>query len=935
MTFRFLKILLPVLLLINSANAQFVFFGRNKVQYQKFDWKILQTRHFNIYYYGDMYEIASIGAKYAEDAYREYKQKFGHIILHRIPLIFYNTHLHFQQTNTTPGFIPEGVGGFFEFMKGRVVIPSMGSLDKFRHVIRHELVHVFTTTKILRQLADHRLPADRLPPLWFIEGIAEHLSTDWDAQADMLLRDAVLNGYFTGITNIYTVNGSFLMYKQGQAFLEYIEEVYGSEKVFQMIDNFWVYDAFDDVIEYVLAKDIKDIDEEWLQYLRKKYFPLYRLYSSFGANAEPVTESGFSFSPVYYKDDTGETVYFIANLDGYSSLYKSTRLSEDEKFSEPKLVLRGETSVEIEAVHTLQHSLALSRKDILAFISKSGATDVIHFISVKSGQVIKTYRNENLLSITSPSFSPQGNDLVFRAIDIRGVSDLFVLDTDKLHLHRLTNDYYDDTDPIFYKDGTTIIFASDRTAGKNSTVYNLFSIDRSGESIQYITNLNNNCTSPFFNDDFSTLYFISEYDSLQNVYSIPFTPGNPANTINRVSNFIGSVFTPTIISGRNILFSGFQNFSFRIFITELDKDESFIVNQDTEFPASRWLAGKIEVPSEFGEVKYENEYTLDYAQSQISTDPVFGTRGGAVLSLSDLFGDDNYYFLISNTAQVQSDLLKSFNLALTRFYMGSRTNYGYGLFHFSGRRYDIRDSDEFYFERSFGGYFLLTYPLSSFTRFEADLSIANSDKQVITGVIERKALLWSNSIAYVHDNSLWTYTGPLDGTRFRLQLSYTSDVKYSNVNYYSIIADYRSYTRLSLRSTVAFRASFYYNDGKEARRYFMGGSWDIRGWPRWSIRGEKMWISSLEVRVPLIDRLILQTPVLDIGFAGIRAATFFDIGAAWDKIYRNTYGSVGFGFRMNFLNFLVLRYDMGKKIENNFRDFQPGMFYQFFFGWDF
>jgi hypothetical protein len=32
---------------------------------------------------------------------------------------------------------------------------------------------------------------------------------------------------------------------------------------------------------------------------------------------------------------------------------------------------------------------------------------------------------------------------------------------------------------------------------------------------------------------------------------------------------------------------------------------------------------------------------------------------------------------------------------------------------------------------------------------------------------------------------------------------------------------------------------------------------------------------------------------------------------------------------------IVLRYDIGKKIENNFAQFQAGLFYQFFFGWDF
>ena len=61
------------------------------------------------------------------------------------------------------------------------------------------------------------------------------------------------------------------------------------------------------------------------------------------------------------------------------------------------------------------------------------------------------------------------------------------------------------------------------------------------------------------------------------------------------------------------------------------------------------------------------------------------------MSLSDLLGDDRYYMLIYNSANVQSDILKSFNVILQRANLGKRVNYGYGVFHLSGRRYDLRD----------------------------------------------------------------------------------------------------------------------------------------------------------------------------------------------------------------------------------------------------
>jgi hypothetical protein len=935
---RIIKYVLFILLFISStAPAQFYFFGRNKVQYQKFDWKVIRTDNFDIYYYDDLEEIAEIGAFYAEEIYEELKIKLNHIVSKRIPLIFYNTHLHFQQTNTTPGFIPEGVGGFFEFIKGRVVIPYTGSLADFKHVIRHEIVHVFMTTKVYRVLADRRLPADVLPPLWFVEGLAEYLSTDIDAQAEMVMRDAVINNYFVGLENINQIYGSFLMYKEGQSFLEFAAEKYGAEKIPLLLENFWMYPDFNKVIAYTFGKTIREIDSEWLFYLKKKFYPLFAEKVPIEHSSKRLTNFGFNFSPAYYKSNEKEFIYFTANRDGYSSIYRLPLLNENYEDVTPELILRGEKSEQLEAFHLFQSTIDISADGILSFVTKSGETDVIHFYSIEKKKIVKSYRNDNLINISSPKFSSNGGKVVFHAIDQKGFSDIFLFILDSDSLLRLTNDYYDDRSPAFGKSGDEIYFSSDRTSGAFKAKYNLFKLDLSSRKISYITYLRSNNYSPLLSPNRKKLLFTSDYDGVRNIWSLDLTKDESVDSITKVTSFITSAFDHSFIDDSTIVLCGFENFSFNIYKLSLFNPytSNDVIKMDFSLAEQKWSAEKIEIEPERQKAVYEKEYTLDYAQSQVTTDPVYGTRGGALLSLSDLFGDDNYFFLIYNTADVQSEFLRSFNVVIQRINLEERANYGYGVFHFSGRRYDIRDSDEYFFERSFGGFFLLNFPLSKFHRIEASMTVANSDKQVIEGFVERKALLMSNSISYVHDNSIWAASGPIDGIRARFLLGYTSDIKFSNVNYFTVMADYRHYLRLGLRSAIAFRSALFYNEGKEARRYFMGGSWDLRGWPRWSIRGEKLWLSSLELRLPLIDQLYIKFPMFGLSFFGLRAAAFFDAGGAWDTEYRSTLGSFGAGIRFNLFGVLVLRYDIGKKIENNFKQIQDGLFYQFFFGWDF
>lgn len=921
-------------------SAQFYYFGHNKVQYTEFDWQILRTEHFDIYYYPEMKELAQQGAFFAEEAYKQLESKFNHSLNKRVPLIFYSSHLHFQQTNTTGGFIPEGVGGFFEFLKGRVVIPADGSLSRFRHVIRHEMVHVFMLSKVSRVLVDHRLPQDRMPPLWFTEGIAEVWSTDADDQSEMLIRDAVLNNYIVPLQNMESIYGTFLMYKQGQYILKYIEEKYGEETIHLMIENFWKSSSFSEVMKATIGKSYKELDEEWIYAYKKKYYPVLASSDYTSQVSKTIVKKGFNTKPVYFRNDTTSEVYFIGNHTGYTSIYKVNPNGETEEDRAPQLVIEGEKSNDFEAFHVFQSKMDISKEGTLAFVTKKGETDALHLFNVKEEELIRTLQFPNLVVYASPSWSPDGKKIAFVANDKSGRMDVYVYDVPREELLRLTNDAYDDRDPVWHPNGERVIFSSDRTKFERADIYNLYQIDVTTKALSYVTQGKENYYSPAFSPDGKHLIFTSNIDGAQNIWTIPTaTIGQTNSTMKKITHFTNAVFDPRWTDQNEMLFSGFENYSFRIYT--LQNVSEIIDTTSTQYqislPASivSWQPKTIVADTSVKFERYQGEYSLDIAQSQVSTDPVFGTAGGAALAISDVLGNDQYYFLVYNNAQSSSEFLESFNLAVTRVSLGQRLNYATGIFHFAGRRYDLTDPDLYYYERNFGGYFVLSYPFSKFQRIESAISFSNSDKDNFLTVRPRKALILSNSITFVHDNSLWMQTGPIDGSRFLTTLAYTQDVQYNNVGYYTAIADYRIYNRTSERTALASRFTVMMNEGKEARRFFMGGSWDLRGWPRWSIRGTKLWLMSHEFRFPFVDQLAIKFPFANFGFGSFRAATFFDVGTAWDKKYRTTLGSVGTGLRWNIGGFLVFRYDVGKRIVDDFNDFQPGLFYQFFFGWDF
>ncbi|MFH1755349.1 MAG: hypothetical protein ABIA59_06560, partial [Candidatus Latescibacterota bacterium] len=210
-------LLLPV-----SASAQYPF-GKNKIVYSKKDWKVLQTPHVDIYHYPSERNLVLSIAPAAEETYKEYCELFNMEFADPVPVVLFSSHYDFQQTNIIPYLISEGTGGFTDLMKGRIAIPFTGSYSDLLHVLRHEMVHAFMLEKIRQVMSKRGKFTYHYPPLWFIEGIAEYVASPTvDSRCNMYIRDALMHGRLLTLDNLWHIDGSYMMYKHGEAVIRYI-----------------------------------------------------------------------------------------------------------------------------------------------------------------------------------------------------------------------------------------------------------------------------------------------------------------------------------------------------------------------------------------------------------------------------------------------------------------------------------------------------------------------------------------------------------------------------------------------------------------------------------------------------------------------------------------------------------------------------------------
>ncbi|HEY6852730.1 MAG TPA: hypothetical protein VI139_00680, partial [Gemmatimonadales bacterium] len=261
-----------VLASLGAAPLGAQYFGQNKVQYQTFDFRIIQTEHFDVYYYPAERAAALDAARMAERSYARLSRILHHEFQGRKPIILYASQSDFQQTNVTDVF--EGLEGSTDFFKHRMVLPFTGSYHDFEHVLTHEMVHQFQYDIYSRGRigAGVQTLINVNPPLWFMEGMAEYLSRGpVDPFTAMTLRDAALNGHLPSIEQM-TYDPNIFPYHFGHALMAYIGEKWGDEAIGEILQAS-VTSGIEGSIRRATGLSLQELSDDWRDAIRTTFLP--------------------------------------------------------------------------------------------------------------------------------------------------------------------------------------------------------------------------------------------------------------------------------------------------------------------------------------------------------------------------------------------------------------------------------------------------------------------------------------------------------------------------------------------------------------------------------------------------------------------------------------------------------------------------------------
>ena len=941
--------------------AQFGLFGPNKVQYRRFDWRILRGEHVDLYHYPEEDELARVALTYAENSYRELEARFRRSVTARIPLLVYASHYDFEQTNILPFTPPEQLLGFTEFARSRVVLPFTGNYAEFRHTIRHELVHVF-------QLADARLNATLYPrlrglmvPLWWSEGTAEYFSAGEDTQDEMVLRDLTQGGRLPTIADLEDAGGG-IVYPIGGALVRFLADRYGEWRIVQAFDDQWRYDSFTGLLEGVFGRPLEALTAEWHYAMRRKYYPLVESERPLALDARPLAPLALKPAVWMPPGDSVPLVFYISPRTGYTNVYAVPLTG-----GKARTVVKGERTPQFESFHSFDSRMDVSPSGVLVFASRYMDRDALTFWDAAQHRLVGRYQFPDIVSILSPAFSSDAREVAFSGLSVTGSSDLYLLHLPEGRLERLTTDRYNDTDPSFSPDGTALVFASDRTAFGLDGATNLFVMDLASRRVRYLTYGDWHDRGPRWSGDQGRITFTSDRRGVQDVYVVDSTGAG-----RRETGVPGGTFDPVWVpsAGKYVL-GGFENLRFNIYtlaprvdvaaadsigapdstITSSPRRDTFTLATDRRTAEWHWAELDDSRYARTEPSRYERRFSVDFAGAETVVAPGNYAAQGAQLVLSDQLSD---HLVFVNLLAIQQggglgDLISNLNGSVTYVNLTRRVNWGVGAFRVRGQFYE-NTFDRIYQESATGAFGLLQYPLSRFARVEARVQLEYSDRTDFSfdpgsGVLfpRRSGVLTTNSLSYVHDNALWLPTGPIDGGRERYTSSIVTDLQNARFDSWALSTDVRRYLRTGLKTAFALRGFVYLTGGERPQWIALGGTYGLRGYPRYTyVSGSRAMMVNAEWRFPLTDYLSLGLPVGEIRFPGIEGALFADAGRAWtpQEAYHGTVGAYGFSFRMNVGFPLVLRLDTGWRygaldgyqLPFNYRN---RSFVDFWFGFDY
>jgi Tol biopolymer transport system component len=506
------------------------YFGQNQVQYEKFDWRVLETEHFQVHFYQGLEKTANIAGSMAERTYARLSRVLGHQFREKKPIVVFASRTDFAQNNIfgDPG---EGVGGVTDWLRQRNTLYFIGDYGEFDHVLAHEMVHVFQYDIFSRGRAGANIQsiARVQPPGWFMEGMAEYLSVGPEhPHTDAVMRDAALNGRVPTVEDMTRREDLYFPYRFGASLWQYVGGRWG-DAVIGDIMNGVPSVGIERAFRRELGLSMETLSDEWREAVQERHLPQIADRQRARRFAEPLLneERTGGASKSYVAPTLSPDGKYVAFLSAGSYLrgevFPDLYLAETETGKRIARLTKSTLNADYEELRTGYSQSAFSPDGrFLAFTTQRRGRDILVLLDVQRRETVRSFDRLPFEQMIGPTFSPDGRRIAF--VGATGAqSDVYVMDVDGGNLRRLTNDVYGDAQPAWSPDGRYIAVASER--GPQSDLaqlrfgkWRISLVELESGRIEVIPGQDGRNLNPQWSPDSRAIAYISDRTGIANIF---------------------------------------------------------------------------------------------------------------------------------------------------------------------------------------------------------------------------------------------------------------------------------------------------------------------------------------------------------------------------------------------------------------------------------
>ena len=502
-------------------------FGKNRIQYQTFHWTYFDFERFRVYLYEGGQEIARYAATSVNKQLPIMEKRLDFQLDDKIEVIVYNNQNDFKQSNIGLSSEENGnIGGVTRIIGDKIFIYFTGSHAELDRQIRAAIAELMIDKMMYGGRTRDVVKNSTLLvlPDWFKNGLISYMAEGWTTSIDNKLMDAIQHDriykFNRLVGNDATIAGHALWY--------YVADTYGEAVIPSLLYMTKVSRTPNNAFIYVLGTSIESMTYEFVNIFSKRY-----------AEFKDTTRKNPTTPSVLIKQKKSRHYYELkVSPDGQKIIYTTSKLGQQ------KVWLNTIGKKKNKRLLKLYPKLERLEDNSYPLLGWHPNNSIISMIYEKKNVLkIHTYDSETkekfkrpitgFEKIMSYSFSHDGKRIVMSAVKKgKGQSDIFIFSLNNGGIEQITNDAWDDHNPVFVDNSKGILFESNRihdTIKANEDAKLNFKFSRNNDIFFYNTQtkstiLNRVTNTPEINETKSQEYnngiisFLSDSNGIYNRY---------------------------------------------------------------------------------------------------------------------------------------------------------------------------------------------------------------------------------------------------------------------------------------------------------------------------------------------------------------------------------------------------------------------------------